>query len=73
MRQRGCAQRQFAHNQAFGGDAVLDALASSRGCGLLDRLTALQYGSDELSTLTLDRKMAAQPNVDRLAIRTAGR
>jgi predicted nucleic acid-binding protein len=57
----------------FGGDAVLDALASSRGCGLLDRLTALQYGSDELSTLTLDRKMAAQPNVDRLAIRTAGR
>ena len=56
-----------------GGDVVLDALASSRGCGLLDRLIALQYGSDELSTLTLDRKMAALPNVDRLAIRTAGR
>jgi hypothetical protein len=40
---------------------------------LLDRLIALQYGSDELSTLTLDRKMAALPDVDRLAIRTAGR
>lgn len=56
-----------------GGDAVLDALATSRGCGLLDRLIALQYGSDELSTLTLERKMAALPNVARLAIRPTSR
>lgn len=54
-----------------GGDAVLQALASQRGCGLLDRLIALQYGGDEMSTLTLDRKMAALPNVTRLAIKSA--
>jgi predicted nucleic acid-binding protein len=51
---------------ASGGDAVLEALASTGGCGLLDRLIALQYSSDELSTLTLDRKMATLPNVTRL-------
>ena len=56
-----------------GGDGVLEALASQRGCGLLDRLIALQYGKDELSTLTLDRKMAALPNVTRLAIEPASR
>ena len=56
-----------------GGDAVLDALATSRGCGLLDRLIALQYASDELGTLTLDRKMAALPNVTRLAVLPASR
>lgn len=54
-----------------GGDAVLDALATHRGCGLLDRLIVLQYGSDDLGTLTLDRKMAALPNVDRLTLRAA--
>ena len=56
-----------------GGDAVLDALASQRGCGLLDRLIALQYSVDGLSTLTLDRKMAALANVTRLAIKPASR
>ena len=56
-----------------GGDAVLEALASQRGCGLLDRLIALQYSADELSTLTLDRKMAALPNVSRLGSKPAGR
>ena len=56
-----------------GGDAVLDALATGRGCGLPDRPIALQYASDELSTLTLDRKMAALPNVTRLAVRPASR
>ena len=56
-----------------GGDAVLDALASQRGCGLLDRLIALQYSADGLSTLTLDRKMAALANVTRLAIKPASR
>ncbi len=54
-----------------GGEAVLEALASNRGCGLMDRLIALQYSTDELSTLTLDRKMAALPNVARLAISTS--
>jgi hypothetical protein len=49
--------------------AVLEALASQRGCGLLDRLIALQYSADELNTLTLDRKTAALPNATRLAIK----
>ncbi|MBK6862109.1 MAG: hypothetical protein IPG91_00360 [Ideonella sp.] len=39
-----------------GGDAVLEALGSQRGCGLLDRLIVLQHSADGLSTLTLDRK-----------------
>lgn len=56
-----------------GGDAVLEALATHRGCGLMDRLIVLQYGADDLGTLTLDRKMAALPNVDRLAVRAASR
>lgn len=54
------------------GEPVLDALATTRGCGLLDRLIALQYGADDLTTLTLDRKMAALPNVIRLASRPDG-
>ena len=57
----------------WGGDPVLDALSTHRGCGLLDRLIALQYGADDLGTLTLDRKMAALPNVTRLTVKTAGR
>ncbi len=56
-----------------GGDAVLEALGSQRGCGLLDRLIALNYSADELGTLTLDRKMAALPNVIRLVIGPASR
>jgi predicted nucleic acid-binding protein len=56
-----------------GGDPVLDALATNRGCGLLDRLIALQYGADDLSTLTLDRKMAALPNAIRLSSRASDR
>lgn len=51
----------------LGGQDVLDALAATRGCGLFDRLIALQYGADEMTTLTLDRKMASLPNVTRLA------
>jgi len=51
----------------LGGDAVLDALATNRGCGLLDRLIALQYSGDGLAALTLDRKMAGLPDVTRLA------
>ena len=48
------------------GEPVLDALATNHGCGLLDRLIALQYSADDLTTLTLDRKMAALPRVTRL-------
>ena len=57
----------------WGGDPVLEALATNRGCGLLDRLIALQYGADDLSTLTLDRKMAALANVTRLEAKPARR
>lgn len=57
----------------WGGDPVLDALATNRGCGQLDRLIALQYGTEDLSTLTLDRKMAALPNVTRLVSKAASR
>jgi hypothetical protein len=47
---------------------LLDALATHRGCGLLDRLVVLPYGSDDLDTLTPDRKMAALPSVDPRAL-----
>ena len=57
-----------------GGDAVLDSLlAANRGCGLLDRLIALQYSGDGLTTLTLDRKMAGLPGVTRLSGKQHGR
>ena len=49
-----------------GGESVLEALATTRGCGLLDRLIALRYTESGLTTLTLDRKMATLPNVRRL-------
>ena len=55
------------------GEPVLDALATSRGCGLFDRLIALQYSADGLTTLTLDRKMAALPQVTRLVSKPASR
>lgn len=44
-----------------GGEAVLRALATRSGCGLLDRLIAESYGRGGAITLTLDRKMAALP------------
>ncbi len=53
-----------------GGESVLEALATTRGCGLLDRLIALQYTESGLTTLTLDRKMATLPNVSRLGSKT---
>ncbi len=49
-----------------GGQPVLEALGTSRGCGLLDRLISLQYRAENLATLTLDRKMATLPEVTRL-------
>lgn len=52
--------------QPVQGQAVLDALAASKGCGLLDRLIAGDYVAAKLDTLTLDRKMAALPHAKRL-------
>lgn len=58
---------------ASGVDAVLDALAAPHGGGLLDRLIVLQYGREDPATLTLDRKMAALPKVERMLVGTASR
>lgn len=48
------------------GAGVFAALEASAGCGLFDRLIADDYRRAELITLTLDRKMAALPEVRRL-------
>ncbi len=48
------------------GAGVFAALEASAGCGLLHRLIADDYRRAELTTLTLDRKMAALPKVSRL-------
>ena len=48
------------------GAGVFAALDSDTGCGLLDRLIADDYRRAELTTLTLDRKMAVLPKVSRL-------
>ena len=42
------------------------ALGADAGCGLLDRLIADDSRRAELTTLTLDRKMGALPQVRRL-------
>ena len=48
------------------GDAVLDALRSTKEPGLTDRLIALDYANQPATVLTLDRKMAALPGCQRL-------
>lgn len=48
------------------GTGVFAALEASTGCGLLDRLIADEYRRAELTTLTLDRKMAALAQAQRL-------
>jgi predicted nucleic acid-binding protein len=48
------------------GAAVFAALAADTGCGLLDRLIADDYRRAQLTTLTLDRRMAALPHARRL-------
>jgi predicted nucleic acid-binding protein len=48
------------------GRPVFEALATGRGCGLLDRLIADDYRRAELITLTLDRRMASLPEVQAL-------
>jgi predicted nucleic acid-binding protein len=48
------------------GASAITALDTLTGCGLLDRLIADDYQQAELTTLTLDRKMAALPQAKRL-------
>ncbi len=48
------------------GAGVFAALEADAGCGLLDRLIVDDYRRAELTTLTLDRKMAALPQARRL-------
>ena len=48
------------------GPGVFAALDARSGCGLLDRLIADDYRKAELTTLTLDRKMAALPQAREL-------
>ena len=48
------------------GAGVITAIQTTTGCGLLDRLIANDYHRAEMVTLTLDRKMAALPDVRRL-------
>jgi predicted nucleic acid-binding protein len=48
------------------GDAVLDALQTTKEPGLTDRLIALDYTRAGATTLTLDRKMASLPDCRRL-------
>ena len=45
------------------GRAVLDALATTAGPGLFDRLIADDYAHHGLDTLTLDRRMASLTRV----------
>jgi predicted nucleic acid-binding protein len=49
------------------GEPVLEVLREEGGCGLLDRLIALDYAVAELETLTLDARMARLPKVSLLA------
>ncbi len=48
------------------GASAFAALEATTGCGLLDRLIADDYRRADLTTLTLDRKMAALPDARRL-------
>ena len=48
------------------GASALAAMEAKTGCGLLDRLITDDYQRAELTTLTLDRKIATLPNARRL-------
>ena len=48
------------------GRSVIEALETSAGAGLLDRLIADDYVRGGMEVLTLDRKMAVLPDVRRL-------
>lgn len=51
---------------SLNGPGVFAALEADSGCGLLDRLIADDYRRAGLITLTLDRKMAALKDAQRL-------
>jgi predicted nucleic acid-binding protein len=48
--------------EAQSGKIALDALATVKGCGLLDRLMTADYDKAGFTTLTLDKKMSKLPN-----------
>ena len=48
------------------GQVVIQALQSPEGPGLFDQFIPDDYRRDGLETLTLDRRMATLPNVQRL-------
>ena len=48
------------------GRSVIQALETSSGAGLLDRLIAEDYSRAGMEVLTLDRKMAVLSDVRRL-------
>ncbi len=48
------------------GRAVIEALESSGGPGLFDRLIADDYSRADLQVLTLDRRMATLPDIRQL-------
>ena len=53
------------------GTRVLDAIGSTGGAGLVDRLIADDYTREDLDVLTLDRAMASLPRVRILEAETA--
>jgi len=53
------------------GTRVLDAIGSTGGAGLVDRLIADDYSREDLDVLTLDRAMASLPRVRILRAETA--
>ena len=48
--------------EALRGQSTLDALAATKGCGLMDRLIAAAYNEEGFATLTIDKKMAKLKN-----------
>ena len=52
--------------QPVHGQAALDALAATKGIGLLNRLTTGDYLAAALDTLTLDKKMASLPRTKQI-------
>jgi predicted nucleic acid-binding protein len=48
--------------EALRGQSTLIALATMKGCGLMDRLIASEYADAAFITLTLDKKMAKLPH-----------
>jgi len=53
--------------EPLGGEATLEALQTTRGCGLVDRLIVLDYQENAAVTLTNDKRMAKLTGVQLLA------